>query len=551
MSQLTSEIKNAIANVNIAEMLRLKDICDKLHRNDHVDGYKPEDIPTDALYEQLKTQLEIEQSHVANGLLKKQVENDHFIGYREKQELSDMYMAKDAIIKKSSAEEIKGRVICMPKYDGCSVCARFVWKDDEGSFVLDAAETRGDDIGYDDHKSTDMSTKLQLLLDSDRCPWWPKKFNEFHKFANTITLRGEVVLVDKSVKVPPAIYASSQIGLKYGTFDSNGVLSYKPFEITRYTTLDGKSKVPSQLKACELFKQLHKDLDYIIVDLEGDVVKDTETLQEIFDDWKATLNSPIDGVVYCDETWSYPLYREEAKGVKYGKYAMKPSDTFVSKLENVEYSIAKDGKLTPVVCFKTINYCGKTCNRARSCITNIDNFIREKGLGIGSTIDITFQKGITPDMTGVEANTSDEVLTLPKICPVCKGILILKRTKTITTLTCTNANCRGILTKKLNHFCTNLKIKGYGDKSINKLLLAHDLEEAMKLMCPLKETLLNADISDLLIALDLYSKTTLKKNAIAFNIKDRLVRDELQTVRDVILKDIDSPIVNVVKRNLM
>lgn len=549
MPSLTEEIKNAIANENIAEMSRLKEICDKLHRNDAVEGYVPEDMPTDALYEQLKNAVELQQAHIANGLLKKPKKFNHIIGYKEKQQLSDMYMAKDAIRKNSCAELCNCSVLCTPKYDGCSVCARFVWKDD--TFVLDAAETRGDDIGYDDHKSTDMKSKLQILLDSERCSWWPEAFNEMHKFANSVTIRGEVVLVDKTIKSPPAPYVSGQIGLKYGTFDEKGVIGFKPFEITRVIDINGKSRVPSQLEACKLFKHIDKKLEYKVIKLPETIEESTCVIKTLFDEWKESLESPIDGIVYCDQTWCYPLYKEEAKGVKYGKYAMKPSDTMVTKLTKIEYNIAKDGKLTPIIYYKTIEYGGKKYEKAKSCISNLDEFIEEKNLGIGSTIDVTFQKGIIPDVTDVLADTADEVIELPTECPICGEKVILKRNKSITTLTCVNSNCRGILVKKLSHFCTNMKIKGYGDKTIDKLLKDNKLEDAMKEICvDLKKSLLDANVSDLLIALDMYSKTTLKKNTRAYDIRDHLVRDHLETVRDVLLNNVHTPLVDVVRTAL-
>lgn len=551
MSTLTDQIKNAIANENAAEMLRLKDICDKLHRDDKVEGYDVEDMPTDALYEQLKSAFELAQAHVANGLLKKPRATDHFIGYREKQELSDMYMAKDAIRKKSCAELTGCTVLCMPKYDGCSVCSRFVWNEEQKSFVLDSAETRGDDIGFDDHKSTDMKDKLQVLLDSDRCPWWPEKFNEMHKFANSVTIRGEAVLVDRSIKSPAAPYVSGQIGLKYGTFDEKGVIGYKPFEITRVIDITGKSRVPSQLEACKLFKHIDKSLEYKIVNLPDTIEEATDAIYKIYEDWKLRLNSPIDGVVYCDQSWSYPLFKEEAKGVKYGKYAMKPSHTLATKLTGVTYNIGKDGKLTPIIYYKTIEYEGKNYNKAKSCITNIDDFILNKHLGIGSTIDITFQKGIIPDMTDVVMDTADEELKLPERCPDCKEKVTLKRNKSVTTITCTNQNCPGILVKKLGHFCTNLKIKGFGDKSLQKLLCENDLQNAMEKLCNLRSKLLESSIADFLVALDLYSKTTLKKNVTAYTIKDHLIRDHVELVRDTFLKDIHTPIIDVVRNLLM
>ena len=73
------------------------------------------------------------------------------------------------------------------------------------------------------------------------------------------------------------------------------------------------------------------------------------------------------------------------------------------------------------------------------------------------------------------------------------------------------------------------------------------LSEVMNDICELRRVVNESTISDLLIALDIYTKTSLKKNTQAWTIRNHLVRDHLETVRDLFLADIHTPIIDVVR----
>lgn len=557
-NSLTSQIKFAIANNQTSKLIELKDICDKLHRSEFVENYSVNDMPTDELYEEMKNKIDIARGSIVTGILtSRDVNPTKTFGTTQLKQLSDLHMAKDAIRKDSYVPIIDQNVICMPKYDGCSVCARFVNKNNE--MILEIAETRGEDVGYSSHKSTNMIEKLQHILDSGNCKWFHSNFQILAKKLKSITVRGEVVLVDKSIQSPPASYIAGQIGRKNIEFDSDHVIGFKMFEITRFIDLNGNVTIPNQLLTCKMLKSIDPSLDFKIINLGNDTEENTNKLLDLFKQWKNDLESPIDGIVYCKGDWKYPLYKNEEKGVKYGKYALKPSDKRTSKINKIEYKIGKDGKIVPIIHYNEIEYSGKKFCKAKSCISDLYRFINNN-LNSESIIDVVFQKGIIPNVTHIENHEIGKLIKLPELCPECNSTLILKHNKNTVTLTCTNPSCPGILIKKLEHFCKNMKIKNISVKTLKSFMdtSENDISKVFKLIelkvaneGYIKDLIEKSTISDLLIALDLFTKTQITKNNKLNSIQSYLVRDYIILIRDDILSSINSPIVDVIKSYLI
>lgn len=552
-NSLTSQIRYALANNLLSELIDLKEICDKLHRAEYVENYTPEDMPTDELYEEMKNKVELARGSIVTGVLtSRDVDPSKTYGTKNLKELSDLHMAKDAIRKDSYVSIIDQRVICMPKYDGCSVCARFISKDNQ--MILDQSETRGDDVAFSLHKSTDMNDLLQIVLDSKNCKWFHTEFQKLAGLIKSITIRGEMVLVDKSINKPPASYVAGQINRKNLEFDPDHVIGYKMFEITRIIEKSGESVVPDQLKACKILQAIDPSLTYEILDLNSNSEENTNKVLDLFKLWKNDLESPIDGVVYCKPDWRYPLYKNEERGVNYGKYALKPSDKRISKIKFIEYNIGKDGKLVPVIHYNLINYSGKEFRKAKSCISDLYKFINENNLNTESIIDVTFQKGMIPNITRVESPINGDPIKLPEVCPECKSRLILKVNKSIVTLTCTNIACPGILIKKLNHFCKNMQIKGISDKTLKSFMekSGNDIKTVFDLINEkidkdIKNIIEESTISNLLVSLDLYTKTQISKDPNLSSIQGYLVQDYIILIRDNILSKFNSPIVDAVR----
>lgn len=542
MQSLTDRLKIAIATSNIPLLGKLIKVCDKLHAGQECDGFKPEDIPSDELYEQAKRKYE--EAKAAQAEAKAITKSEA----KEKHLLSDLHMAQDAIIKSPEVKLEHITVICMPKYDGVSCTIRFVLNEETNMFEVEAAVTRGTDIGTS-HKNTDVKDRIIPMLMSDTCPWFAKRFHSFRKYYKQVTVRGEIVLVTKDIK-PAAPYVAGKVNSKAKVIDTDGVIGFKMFEITRLIDHDGNVTIPTQKRACSLITQIDRSIPVVIKEL-ADSTSNTTDFMRLFNTWSESLDSPIDGIVYCQPDWRYPATESETHGVDYGKYALKPNVSAQTTFEDVEYTIAKDGRITPILHFKQIVIEGKKYAKATSSIEEINNYIKYKNLHKGSVVTVTLQASIIPKVTDVVYEEGDAIY-LPKRCLVCHSKLVLKEEKTIT-LYCPNSICPGALIKQLENLLRTLNIEGFAKKTIIKILGENDNDylqlfqaiDAKKGKGFSQRMIRGSTVSNLLIALNLATKTSLNKIPNLYPIRDNKVMDHLVIIREE-LSRYDSILVSMV-----
>ena len=459
MSKLFDEIKLAIANQSLAEMARLIEICDKIHAGVEVEGY-PFELPPDETYEELKLQYKTLSERV--GVMTLNVEQPTKIDWVTAKQLSDMWMGKDAIIKDQVCRMKSQKVLIMPKYDGCSTAIRFKLVDKK--FEIELAQTRGSDAGTS-HKATDMTARMIKLLNSPTCPWFTR-FHSLSKYFDGITIRGEVVLI-KKLDVVSAAYVAGKIAREEDF--PEGEIGFKMFEITRYIDKKGVGRVPSQEKACEILEKVDTSLTHTVLDLSDDQDDNTAKLRAIFDQWNKELSSPIDGVVYCSPQWKYPMTKDET-GVKYGKYAQKPSYSLTSTFEGLEYSMAKDGKVQVKILFAPIANGRTKYHQAKTTFTNLERWINDKNLQVGSVLNIKLN-GNLAQVSDVVGKMDGTPIKLISQCPCCEQELSqVHNKKGDFFIICENGNCSGKITKVLKAFFSTLELKGFGEITLDKML---------------------------------------------------------------------------------
>ena len=63
-------------------------------------------------------------------------------------------------------------------------------------------------------------------------------------------------------------------------------------------------------------------------------------------------------------------------------------------------------------------------------------------------------------------------ITIPDTCPICGGKTGIKENEGVKTLWCTNIQCDGKVTKKIEHYCSKgrMEVKGLSEKTIEKLI---------------------------------------------------------------------------------
>ena len=551
MESLTDRCIKAIADENISELNKLIEICDSLHRGIPIEGYNIDSIPSDDLYMGMEDKIKEINGRMMATMMKQQVRTLKRTSLNTTT-LGEMWMGSDAIIKSHSINSsmVGKKVIVTPKYDGCSCAIRFVIVNDK--FEIDLARTRGRDVGTR-QENTNLTKEMRLLLNDQE--WFSNMTDVVKAFDSTIesfTVRGEIVVIDKSkLKGPAAPYIAGKINSTLKNLNEDHIVGFRMFEVMEIIRKGVKS-VPIQSDAIEFMNSIDEDLPYVILDLDSNEGNANKQLNDILHEWKETLGEPIDGVVYCEPNWSYPTQKEEL-GVNYGKFALKPDIISASRLVSVSYTIQKDGKLVPIINFTSVEIDGRKISCAKSCISDLYSFIVEDEAHYDSIIEFKLARAISPQVTSVhndEQSLSKEKLEMPTKCPWCGSTLLLDmkatKTKRTVTLSCTNDICDGVATRKLEHFFKLIGVKNVSTKTIEKnyivkngqsssmLTKMTNLFEEVNKKSNVREAVLSVSVADYFMALDLFTKTTLSKNKEISAISTNLVSTELRKVKSIL-----------------
>jgi len=180
---------------------------------------------------------------------------------------------------------------------------------------------------------------------------------------------------------------------------------------------------------------------------------------------------PIDGLVakYDDIAYGSSLgmtahHRRDGLAFKFFDEAVETT------LQDIEWSMGRTGKLTPVAVFNEIELEGTKVNRA-----NLHNFsvLQETLNGYGwkgQKIGVVKRNMIIPQIDWAEEddNRTKEYFTIPYYCPICGGETKIQDDF----LWCKNPSCDGKFINQLDHFCgkKGLDIKGLSTATLEKLV---------------------------------------------------------------------------------
>lgn len=182
---------------------------------------------------------------------------------------------------------------------------------------------------------------------------------------------------------------------------------------------------------------------------------------------------PIDGLVGRFNSVEYGKSLGATSHHSRAAYAFKFADeTAITTLENIEWTMGRTGKLTPIAVFNTISLEGTEVSRAS--LHNIS--VMEELLGesprTGQSLVIYKANMIIPQVQGSIPTDDGKLLTIPETCPICGG-----RTEQVTeidstVLMCSNPQCEGKLINRLEHFCSKkgLDIKGLSKATLEKVI---------------------------------------------------------------------------------
>lgn len=545
MASLRDRCIVALSGDNAEELAYLIQICDELHRGNESEGYKGEDMPEDGIYEQMVHKLE--DLRARDTVMMVRAEVRPVVPYKQAERLGEMWMGVDAISKSAElTPDLAGHVVMVtPKYDGCSCAVKFVANEDRTAFSIEKAMTRGRDVGAGNINNTDLTNEFRQLL--AELPW-VVNIHQYASLYKSMTIRGELVVIDKTKTgtTPPATYVSSKINSNLRKIYGD-CIGFKMFELMEVVDYDEVVDQPDMDTAMMIFQSIDESLIYDLCQ-----VNVTDDLVKYFNKWTAELPTPIDGVVYCDPGWKYPTLKDQI-GVAYGKYAYKPIYSISTRVVDVVYSVKKDGKLTPKFALQPFTHEKHTYEFATTCITDLHNFIVNDDLRYQSTVEVNIT-GSIPKVVKVYANdvsVGERKIELPTTCPSCGGRLAFRETRTNATLTCRNGICPGAIIRKLEQFFKVISIKGIGPATIGKFYVPSaggpdTMQARMKNLfaeigkkVDLSQAIRQAKVGDLLIALDLYTKTSLDKNTTISPVKNSLVASQIRLVQEVIRTEDD------------
>lgn len=522
---LSDQIKIAIAKNDINNLYKLKDICDRIHSTgQNYETYTPIDLPSDTLYEEMvrkintiATELKIVTQRgleTNSAYIRKDGQgiSNNDVKHRHEKYISDMWMG--SITKLTDIKEISNAIL-LPKFDGCS-CGVRLKRSIDGSFEVSEALTRGMDQGFKTKKS-DITNKFSQLSDNliHKLSSLKYEFMNGRNFSEvtSLTLRGEIVLKTKeTTSSAPASFVAGKInGYMEVWEDSLEFMEFVPYEFMRlYFSTDDKYDIyiPTQYEVIDLLEQSKLfNFPYELVDLKNSSLS---LIEKYFEKLEHEITEPIDGVVYCSQEWRYPLKNEETKPKAYGKYAWKPNSEVTSTLRKVDYSLARDGKFTFILCYDPVKIKGKNYKQAKTVTSRM---LILDGMGIGSVITVKLAGDISPMVVDFVEDPEITPYKLPTICPFCGKETKLKGGKT-PTLSCINPSCREITKQKMINFLKLLGIKGIAEGKLNAMqnITFENVDEIyLRKSVSLSKFLESVDTRTFLIALGIGGKTKVNK----------------------------------------
>lgn len=245
--------------------------------------------------------------------------------------------------------------------------------------------------------------------------------------------------------------------IRYGLVDSNNQYLDKKEQLTKLNSLNNVYFNYDVIKIkdfIDLYQQ-NKLEDY---------------LNSLYKDWSNDYQ--IDGLVieFNSSFVRNKLGREKNNNPKFARAIKLPNwfDIYITNVIEESLKVSKNGKVKPVFYINPVTINGATINKATAYNCK---YLLNNNIAVGSEIEIVRSGDVIPKHIKTINHNQDNVNNLKnklKTCPSCGEKLIWDETNT--ELICTNIkNCKDIKLSKLVHFITTLKIEEFGEKEIENL----------------------------------------------------------------------------------
>ena len=200
--------------------------------------------------------------------------------------------------------------------------------------------------------------------------------------------------------------------------------------------------------------------------------KDIDEVISYCNSWetkKSNLDYQVDGmVVKVNSLELHDRLGSTSKAPRWVmSYKFNPEDA-TTKIEAIKVHVGKTGTLTPVAELSPVPLSGTTVSRAS--LHNFDE-IKRKDIRVGDYVVVQKAGEIIPQVVEVitEKRTGNEKrFTVPKVCPVCKEIVIKEKVY----LRCYNPLCTAQSKRRIMYFASRnaMDIEGFGPAIIEQLV---------------------------------------------------------------------------------
>ena len=144
-------------------------------------------------------------------------------------------------------------------------------------------------------------------------------------------------------------------------------------------------------------------------------------------------------------------------------------------LRDIDWTLGKTGVITPTAIFSAVEIYDTTVERASLHNISIMRELLGDEPHIGQNIVVTKSNMIIPQVVRADKSyngNQDLMLDIPTKCPVCGGETKIKKDNDSEVLVCTNDDCKGKLLGKLTHFVSKnaMDVDGLSEQTLEKFV---------------------------------------------------------------------------------
>ncbi len=222
-----------------------------------------------------------------------------------------------------------------------------------------------------------------------------------------------------------------------------------------------------------------------------------------------------------------------------------PSHKAVTRIMNIQPSVGRTGKVTPIALLEPVRIGGVTVSRAS--LHNWDE-VKRKDIRIGDLVVIERAGDVIPHLVEVLVHRrtgSEQVVEPPLRCPVCNSVTL--RNPDEVALRCINMNCPAQAIERIRHFASKaaMDIEGLGIKTVELFYQNNLIRHFSDLFSLKKEDLEKLpgfgerSASRLIEAIESSKETTLARFLVSLGLPhlgefaSRLIAGHFQNIEDL------------------